>query len=61
MRAGQRLFSKAFFTAKTFNIFYFFTTRFTSSVEFNRKIKKISYFAGPLPLNVFRSCSRKKN
>ena len=51
MRAGRRLFSKAFFTTKTTsNIFNFFSTRFTCLVEFNSEIKKIRNFACPLPL-----------
>ena len=46
MRAGRRLFSKAFFTTKTMsNIILFFTTRLTSVVQFNSEGKNgIQYF-----------------
>ena len=62
MRAGRRLFSKAFFTTKTTsNIFNFFTTRFTSLVEFNSE-KKIVFFRVPLLLTITQdSCSQLLN
>ena len=64
MKAGRRLFSKAFFTTKTtFNIYiyiyiyiyiiiyiYFFKTRFTSLVEFNSEIKNTVFLSVPVTL-----------
>ena len=51
MTAGRRLFSKAFSPRKQRLIYIFFTTRFTSLVEFNSEIKK-SIFACPPPFNL---------